>query len=296
MLDTTFSINHSWYKSYFVKTFQSASNHAPIINDFYAQILEALVDIGILNKITGLNNTSYAINPSALIVENLVKAHECVNCLTSIYVAESDLITQRTRCLDYTCNSGVYNALPKQKPNYYQLVYNRNRSPRIYAAEHTGILERKDRENKEIDFKERPNFNSLNTIVATSTLEMGIDIGSLNTAINNSVPPLTSNFLQRVGRAGRSSGSALIANFAQSKPHDLFYFQEPSDMMEGEIATPACYLEAKDILFRHFFAFCLDKWSSANPANNSIPLKLFSLRLLTTDLRASDFFPNRIIT
>jgi DEAD/DEAH box helicase domain-containing protein len=296
MLDTTFSINHSWYKSYFVKTFQSASNHAPIINDFYAQILEALVDIGILNRITGLNNTSYAINPSALIVENLVKAHECVNCLTSIYVAESDLITQRTRCLDYTCNSGVYNALPKQKPNYYQLVYNRNRSPRIYAAEHTGILERKDRENKEIDFKERPNFNSLNTIVATSTLEMGIDIGSLNTAINNSVPPLTSNFLQRVGRAGRSSGSALIANFAQSKPHDLFYFQEPSDMMEGEIATPACYLEAKDILFRHFFAFCLDKWSSANPANNSIPLKLFSLRLLTTDLRASDFFPNRIIT
>jgi DEAD/DEAH box helicase domain-containing protein len=296
MLDTTYSVNHSWYKSYFVKTFRLAPEYAAIVNEFYTQILEALVEIGVLNKIVGQLNSSYSINPSALIVENSVKVHECDICSTSIYVAESDLITHRTSCLDYTCNSGIYYALEQQKPNYYQLVYNRNRSPRIYAAEHTGILERKDRENKEIDFKERPHFNSLNAIVSTSTLEMGIDIGSLNTVINNSVPPLTSNFLQRVGRAGRSSGSALVANFAQSKPHDLFYFQEPSDMMEGEIATPACFLEAKDILFRHFFAFCLDKWSSANPASNSIPSRLITLRLLNTDLKSNDFFPNRIIS
>ena len=43
------------------------------------------------------------------------------------------------------------------------------------------------------------------------------------------------------------AGSALITNFAQSKAHDLFYYEEPKDMMEGEIATPGCYLEAKDI-------------------------------------------------
>jgi DEAD/DEAH box helicase domain-containing protein len=176
------------------------------------------------------------------------------------------------------------------------LVYNRNRSPRIYATEHTGILERRDRENKELDFKERLHFNSLNTIVATSTLEMGINIGTLNTALNNSVPPLTSNYLQRVGRAGRSSGSALIINFAQSKPHDLFYYEEPTDMMEGEIATPACFLEAKDILFRHFFAFCLDKWSSNNPVQNAIPSRLITLSLLTADLNAGDFFLGRIIS
>jgi DEAD/DEAH box helicase domain-containing protein len=176
------------------------------------------------------------------------------------------------------------------------LVYNRNLSPRIYASEHTGILERKDRENKEIDFKERPKYNSLNTIVATSTLEMGIDIGTLNTAINNSVPPLTSNFLQRVGRAGRTSGSALIANFAQSKAHDLFYYGEPKDMMEGEIATPGCYLEAKDILYRHFLAYCLDNWSSADPNKNSIPGRLISLQLSKADLSAPEFLANRIIS
>jgi DEAD/DEAH box helicase domain-containing protein len=296
MLDTTFSTTHSWFRNYFIKTFPLAPNYPSIVNDFYSKLLDTLVEIGILSKVENINNTNYAILPEAIIIENKVRIHECTNCASVLNVAESDRLTALTNCLDYTCVTGKYQPKPKSRPNYYQLVYNRNRSPRIYAAEHTGILERKDRENKEIDFKERPKFNSLNTIVATSTLEMGIDIGTLNTAINNSVPPLTSNFLQRVGRAGRSSGSALITNFAQSKPHDLFYYEEPSDMMEGEIATPACYLEAKDILFRHFFAFCLDNWSGNDPKNHSIPSRLIALRLLTTDLNTTDFFPNRIIS
>jgi DEAD/DEAH box helicase domain-containing protein len=296
MLDTTFSTTHSWYRNYFVKSFQLAPDYPAIINDFYSRLLDALVEVGIMNKVVSNTSVSYAICLDALVVENTVRKHECDSCSSAMYVANSDELTMHTRCLDYTCGKGIYKLRPITKPNYYQLVYNRNRSPRIYATEHTGILERRDRENKEIDFKERPNFNSLNTIVATSTLEMGIDIGSLNTALNNSVPPLTSNYLQRVGRAGRSSGSALITNFAQSKPHDLFYFQEPKDMMEGEISTPACYLEAKDILFRHFFAFCLDKWSSSNPSQNSIPSRLITLRLLTVDLNAGEFFLGRIIS
>jgi DEAD/DEAH box helicase domain-containing protein len=296
MLDTTFSTTHSWFRNYFVKVFLLAPDYPAVINEFYAKLFEVLDEVGILNKVDNSNNVNYAIVPEAIIVENGVKIHECSACASTLYVAESDTLTSQTKCLDYTCGSGIYQLKPRPRPNYYQLVYNRNRSPRIYAAEHTGLLERKDRENKEIDFKERPRFNSLNAIVATSTLEMGIDIGTLNTALNNSIPPLTSNFLQRVGRAGRSSGSALIVNFAQSKPHDLFYYQEPSDMMEGDIATPACFLEAKDILFRHFFAFCFDKWSTADPKNHSIPARLIALRLLTADLHSSEFFPNKIIS
>jgi len=248
-----------------------------------------------MNKCGDEEIENYAIEPTVIFIENKVANHVCDACGSKLFVAASDAISIHTKCLDYTC-TGTYSQIQKTKPNYYQLVYNRNLSPRIYASEHTGILERKDRENKEIDFKERPRFNSLNAIVATSTLEMGIDIGTLNTAINNSIPPLTSNFLQRVGRAGRSSGSALITNFAQSKAHDLFYYGEPKDMMEGEIATPGCYLEAKDILYRHFLAYCLDNWSSADPKKNSIPGRLISLQLSRADLSASEFFSNRIIS
>ena len=296
MLDSTYTSTSAWFRNYYTKSLQNAQNYHAIVNDFYSKLLETLTEVGILNKVINSNNNNYAILPEAIIIENKVSRHECNSCASTLNVAVSDELTAQTNCLDYTCKVGKYETKPPTRPNYYQLVYNRNRSPRIYAAEHTGILERKDRENKETDFKERPKFNSLNTIVATSTLEMGIDIGTLNTAINNSVPPLTSNFLQRVGRAGRSSGTALITNFAQSKPHDLFYYHEPAEMMDGEIATPGCYLEAKDILFRHFFAFCLDNWSSDDPKNHGIPTRLITLRLLSTNLNTPDFFPNRIIS
>jgi DEAD/DEAH box helicase domain-containing protein len=295
LLDSTFTNTNNWYRSYFIKSFPLAPNYHAQVNDFYSKLIEVFVSTGIMNKKGMGENENLAIEPSVLLIENKVSTHICDTCGSKLFVASSDEISNNTRCLDYTC-PGIYSQIEKAKPNYYQLVYNRNQSPRIYATEHTGILERRDRENKEIDFKERPRFNSLNTIVATSTLEMGIDIGTLNSAINNSVPPLTSNFLQRVGRAGRTSGSALITNFAQSKAHDLFYYEEPKDLMEGEIATPGCFLEAKDILYRHFFAYCLDCWAKADPKNNSIPGVILLLQLSKSNLSSPEFFANRVIS
>lgn len=295
LLDTTFTSSNNWFRSYFTKSFPMASNYQAVVNDFYQKLINVFSEIQLMNKKGEHQFENYALNPSAIYIENKVAVHTCDSCGSKLYVAASDLISLKTKCLDYSC-AGTYNVIQNTRPNYYQLVYNRNHSPRIYATEHTGVLERKNRENKEIDFKERPKYNSLNAIVATSTLEMGIDIGTLNAAINNSVPPLTANFLQRVGRAGRSSGTALITNFAQSKAHDLFYYGEPKDMMEGEIATPGCYLEAKEILYRQFFAYCLDNWSSADYKKNSIPGRLLSLKLLREDLSASEFLINRIIS
>jgi DEAD/DEAH box helicase domain-containing protein len=295
LLDITYTLSNNWFRSYFRKCFPLATDHPPIVNEFYQSLFEALFSAGLLNKAGNDENENYSIQPASVIVENKVKHFECDSCGSVLSVAISDRYTSATKCLDYTC-TGNYKLSAKAKPNYYQLVYNRNRSPRIYAAEHTGLLERKDRENKEIDFKERPHFNSLNAIVATSTLEMGIDIGTLNTAINNSIPPLTSNFLQRVGRAGRSSGSALITNFAQNKAHDLYYYEAPNEMMEGAITTPGCYLEAKDILYRHFFAYCLDSWATEDHKTHQVPGRVIFLQLLNVDLSSAGFFGNRIIS
>jgi ATP-dependent Lhr-like helicase len=48
-------------------------------------------------------------------------------------------------------------------------------------------------------------------IVATSTLELGIDVGDLDRVIQVGVPPSVASFLQRMGRSGRRAGS--IRNF-----------------------------------------------------------------------------------
>ncbi len=147
-----------------------------------------------------------------------------------------------------------------------------------------------------MSFKKRNRFDSPNTLIATSTLEMGgIDIGSLNTAYNNSVPPLPSNFLQRVGRAGRSSGAALVVNFVKNQNHDLYYYADPMEMMRGgDVNTPGCYLEAKDILRRHFTAYCIDSWVAVNPNENSIPTFMRDLKLGSRNLTDTAFFINRL--
>jgi DEAD/DEAH box helicase domain-containing protein len=295
VLDSSYTNANNWYRSYFMKSFPLASHYNALVNEFYSRLFEILVTVGILDQSGEEENLNYAIRPHAILVGAKVVCHTCNTCSSILNTSSNDAFSEGAPCLNYSCPTGVYVQQQNVHPNYYQLVYNRNRSPRIYAAEHTGILERKDRESKESDFKDRPLFNSLNALVATSTLEMGINIGTLNTAINNSVPPLTSNYLQRVGRAGRESGSALITNFAQGKPHDLFYYEEPLDMMDGDISTPGCYLEAKDILFRHFFAYCLDNWASEDPRNNTLPGRLISMRLMSADLSQPDFLSNRII-
>lgn len=293
LLDSTYTLNNNWFRNYFLKSFKTAAGYAPIINDFYKRLFQILGEAGILNEKGVAATKNYAISPDSLLVSNLVRMMECNTCGNKLSLSGKESFYSRIFCLDYNC-PGQYEREVEPDSNYYKMVYNRSLSPRIYASEHTGLLERKDREEKERDFKNRPKFNSLNAMVATSTLEMGIDIGTLNTAINNSMPPATSNFLQRVGRAGRSTGSALISNFALSKAHDLFYFEEPLEMMEGDVSTPGCFLEAKDILFRHFLAFCLDSWASSNPKDHVIPGRVLTLRLSVTNLSESGFIANRI--
>jgi DEAD/DEAH box helicase domain-containing protein len=294
VLDTTFAKTSNWYHAFFKKNFQMAPGNNAIINEFYEKLFDRLTFNELLNQQETKDGGNFAILPEKIVVSNKVTNFQCDTCSSTLHVTEEDDLTLNTSCLSYRC-SGHYVKSKSKKLNYYNLVYNRTKSPRIYAAEHTGVLERKDRENTEYDFKERPKYNSLNTLVATSTLEMGIDVGSLNTAINTSVPPLPSNFLQRVGRAGRSSGTALIENFAQNKAHDLFYYEEPLEMMEGDIATPGCFLNAKDILVRHFTAYCFDSWTKEDPERNQIPGLIKTLNLLKTKTTDTAFFVNQLL-
>ncbi|MBN1600876.1 MAG: DEAD/DEAH box helicase [Chitinispirillaceae bacterium] len=295
LLDSTHAKTSNWFHQYYKKCFPLASNYVDMVNDFYTQLIEAMVKIGIVDKANTEEKTNVAISPQKLFVTHNIKAYSCSECGHLLTVGETEHDLTGGKCLVHRCQGAYKIDDVVEKNNYYQLVYNRNRSPRIYAADHTGLIPRKPRELLEEDFKTRPNFNSRNALVATSTLEMGIDIGTLNTAINNSIPPQPSNFLQRIGRAGRASGSALVVNFAQSKDHDLYYYTEPLEMMVGEVNTPGCYIEAKEILKRHFFAFCIDSWTRLDPKNNHIPHNINALRIETSDLLSTDFFVNKIL-
>jgi ATP-dependent Lhr-like helicase len=58
-------------------------------------------------------------------------------------------------------------------------------------------------------------------IVATSTLELGIDVGDLDRVIQIDAPTRVASFLQRLGRTGRRAGTRRNCLFLATNPHSL---------------------------------------------------------------------------
>ncbi|MHC5829706.1 MAG: helicase-related protein, partial [Nostoc sp.] len=123
------------------------------------------------------------------------------------------------------------------------------------AREHTGLLERDVREELENRFITGRHRYDPNLLSATSTLEMGIDIGTLSSVLLCSVPPAQANYQQRIGRAGRRDGNAFIAAIANGTPHDLYFWADPMLMIAGGVDTPGSYLDASAILQRQLTAY-----------------------------------------
>ncbi len=284
----------NWYSNYFWRCFNlPIEKNMTLFNDFMCALLKTMEAVGLVNY-APQGGGNYAIKADHIWVSRSVKHIKCCNCQSTLYVARKDFWSEDTPCLNYKC-LGNYSEETNPELNYYQQVYNRNFSPRVYAHEHTGLLEREEREQLERDFKLHPHPNSVNVLAATSTLEMGIDIGDLNVMGNANIAPKPSNFLQRVGRAGRKEGAALVLNYAHSgEPHDMYYFTYPKEMMEGEVNTPGCFLQAKDILRRHFFAYCIDTWVTVS-REHTIPSKVSELRLTDEAMSSQAFVVNRII-
>ncbi|MCV5579390.1 helicase, partial [Escherichia coli] len=99
---------------------------------------------------------------------------------------------------------------------------------------------------------------------------MGIDVGDLSTVLLCSVPPAQANYLQRIGRSGRKDGNALNITVAEGNPHDQFFFEEPLEMMQGQVQAPGVFLNATAILERQLAAFCMDNWVKTGVSESAI--------------------------
>ena len=146
---------------------------------------------------------------------------------------------------------------------------------RVIPAEHTGLLEAEQRLKIEKRFKaSEPQPWYENLLSATPTLEMGVDIGDLSSVLLCSVPPNQASFLQRLGRAGRRDGNAVAATLAEgNSPHDLYFYDQPGEMINGEVAPPGIFLRAAEVLRRQLFAFCLDAWVASGVTPSALPDK-----------------------
>ncbi|MCT9934557.1 DEAD/DEAH box helicase [Planotetraspora sp. A-T 1434] len=160
----------------------------------------------------------------------------------------------RYRCGGFLTDRGTQN----YKADYYRRLYLGDGVFRVVTAEHTGSLTRRQREQVEQRFREGTRYSDPNVLSCTPTLELGIDIGDLSAVILASLPPGPANYVQRVGRAGRRTGNAFLVTMVGRSPRDLYFLNEPHEMIAGEIVPPGSYLSAVEILRRQYVAHLID--------------------------------------
>ncbi|CAM3470417.1 DEAD/DEAH box helicase [Occultella aeris] len=255
----------SWYARWTSKVLGVSPSDGGRLARF---LLERLAHDGTLTT-TGTKSgaTTYAIPPSAVVIlpttpEDLSDGRHLLTCdvCRDVTPGSATTVDQLVDgpCLLARCGGRLHRATVAD--GFYRRLYSSPDMRRIVAREHTSLLDDETRVAYENGFKSAAvDPQAPNVLVATPTLEMGIDIGDLSAVFLSSLPRTVASYLQRVGRAGRLTGNALSLAFVTGRGEQLPKLGDPLSVINGEVRPPATYLQAEEILRRQYTAHLVDE-------------------------------------
>lgn len=287
--------SYTWYARWAQRTLgESRPLFEPQV--VFAFVLDVLTRLGVLTRAETKQPSGHCwgLAPDAVQVQASTLRLACDRCGHAATVPMFDEHNWADMiCLSGRC-AGAMRRVEVTSPDYFAALYAHGEVARIVPAEHTGLLTRSEREGVEALFKRSAGRQPWdpNLLSCTPTLEMGIDIGDLSSVMLCSVPPAQANYLQRIGRAGRRDGNSLVVTLANARNHDLYFFEDPAEMMAGEIRPPGLYLDASAVLERQLTAWCFDRWSEQNDNDHALPRTLREIYPRLQDDDTSQRFPH----
>ena len=279
----------------------------PLILGMPLETLET-IEAALASELCLRNDTgSYFLDPSkvCLRIDLDVPWYQCREC-TALMPA-----TLRHRCI--SCASDALDTLNPLGSEYIRArkgfwrepvraaLGDRARLRSISVEEHTAQLSNRDNarvhattEQFELRFRDvkiEERDRPIDVLSCTTTMEVGIDIGSLVAVGLRNVPPQRENYQQRAGRAGRRGSSvSTVLTYAQSGPHDSFYYNDPNEIVAGPPRNPDIKVDNPKIARRHVTSFLFQTFFHRYMDEHNITVGGATSALFRALGKANDFF------
>lgn len=210
------------------------------------------------NVTTKYGNEGYRVNIDKITLSATNKCYICNHCKKRTTINVDNV------CPNYLCD-GELEEIDIDKAlqgNHYYRMYSDLEIHPLRVVEHTAQLDREEAYKYQNMFKSK----EIDVLSCSTTFEMGVDVGELETVFMRNMPPTPANYIQRAGRAGRSTKSAAFAvTFCTKSNHDFNFFKDPISMIKGVITPPSFKIDNEKISIRHVYSAAFAYFWRENP-------------------------------